>query len=306
MLPGTVAATTLHQYRDVVRLYVVPHVGRKRLRSLTAADVSKMVRALADEGRAPNTARLARSVLRRALRWAEHEGMVVRNVAAIAFGPRVPTPEGRTLTLDEARSFLTSIEGHRLEAAWIVMLGVGLRRGELLGLSWDDVALKAKAPTLTVNRALRRLRTSGLELTEPKTRQSRRNVHLPRAVAAALTEHRRRQAAEQLAAGPEWVDRPLGADLVFRTPFGTAVDPDNFRNITYTVTDAAGIGRWSPHELRHSAASIMLAMGVPMKTVSETLGHSSIRVTSDVYAHLMPAARQEAADAVDAALWGDG
>ncbi len=114
----------------------------------------------------------------------------------------------------------------------------------------------------------------------------------------ALRQHRRRQAEEQLLAGPEWVARPLGADLVFRTPFGTAVDPDNFRNLTYRVTEAAGLGRWSPHELRHSAASLLLAMGVPLKLVSDVLGHSSIRITADVYGHLLDDAKAEAANAM--------
>jgi integrase len=99
------------------------------------------------------------------------------------------------------------------------------------------------------------------------------------------------------------VRRPLGADLVFRTPVGTAVDPDNFRNLTYRVTEAAGLGRWSPHELRHSAASLLLAQGVPLKIVSETLGHASIRITADVYGHLLEPAKAEAADAMERALW---
>jgi integrase len=102
-----------------------------------------------------------------------------------------------------------------------------------------------------------------------------------------------------------WVARPLGLDLVFRTPDGSALDPDNFTHTTYAATLHAGVGRWSPHELRHSAASLLIAQGVPLKVVSETLGHSSIRVTSDVYGHLLEPAKQEAAEAMSAALWGE-
>ena len=301
-LPGTVAPTTLHHYGDVVRLYVLPHLGRKRLASLTPSDVREMTQALTAAGKSPNTVRLARSILRRALRTAEQDGLVTRNVAAIADGVKVPQREGRTMTQAQAQAFLAHVHGHRLGAAWVTQLGLGLRRGELLGLSWADLKLDATPPTLTVNRALKRLSGVGLILSDTKTRQSRRTLPMPTAVATALSDHRRRQLAERLTAGPEWVAAPLGADLVFRTPFGTAADPDHWRQSTYAATIAAGIGRWSPHELRHSAASLLMAMGVPLKVISESLGHSSIRITSDVYAHLMADAQSTTAAAMDRAF----
>ncbi|MEO6651202.1 MAG: site-specific integrase [Ilumatobacteraceae bacterium] len=150
---------------------------------------------------------------------------------------------------------------------------------------------------------MKRIPGAGLVLEDVKTAGSRRTVYLPDNVGGALRAHRARQAAERLLAGPEWEAKPLGVDLVFRTPFGTAMDPANFRHACYAVTEAAGLGQWSPHELRHSAASLLIAMGVPLKVVSETLGHSSIRVTADVYGHLLEPARQEAAEAMNRALW---
>jgi len=311
VLPGSVSAATESNYATVVALYIRPHLGRKRLRTLQARDVTRMLRDLEAAGLAPNTRRLARSVLRRTLRWAEVEGFVARNVAALADGVKLATPEGRSLTPHQARTLLTYLDGHRLEAAFTVALALGLRRGELLGLAWSDIDLDATPPRLTVARSLKRLRPapgqpSRLVLDDTKTRQSRRTVHLPGPAASALRAHRRRQVTERLAAGDLWTEHPLGADLVFRTEAGTAVDPDNFRNVCYKVTVAAGVGRWSPHALRHSAASILLAQGVPLKLVSETLGHSSIRVTADVYTHLMEPARTEVADAMTAALWGAG
>lgn len=304
VLPGTVAAGTLDNYRNVARLYVIPHVGRIELGKLTPHDVERMLRKLNDEGRSTNSQRLARSVLRRALRRAEQQGVLSRNVAAVADGVKVTTSKGRALTEEQARTLLDATRGDRLEAAWIVALSLGLRRGELLGLTWDDVVMESTPPLLVVRRALRRQPGVGLVLDETKTRGSRRTVHLPRVVADALASHRRRQLEERMVAGPLWVARPLDADLVFRTPFGTPVDPDNFRQATYRLTERALGTRWSPHSLRHSAASILLAQGVPLKTVSEMLGHSSIRITSDVYGHLLAPARQEAADAMDRAFGG--
>ncbi len=310
VLPGSVAKGTETNYRDVVNYYVRPALGRKHLRTLQARDVTKMLRDMAAAGKSPNTQRLARSVLRRALRWAEVEGMVARNVAALADGVKLGGEEGEGLTAEQARKFLAHLRsvdngaGHRVAGAYTVALALGLRRGELLGLSWSDVDLEATPPRLTVRRALKRHDDAGLVLEEPKTRQSRRTIHLPAPVVADLRRHRTRQAEERLKAGELWEPLPLGADLVFRTETGTAVDPDNFRNVTYKLTEAAGIGRWSPHQLRHSSASLLLAQRVPLKVISEVLGHSSIRVTADVYGHLLDDAKSEAATAMESALWG--
>lgn len=310
-LPGTVATRTVDNYGEVVRLYISPHIGRRKLRNLTPDDVTAMIRALDADGKSTNTQRLARSVLRRALRRAQQEGSIIRNVAAIADGPKVRAKEGRTLTPQQARTFLEHIATtdderiRRSEAAWVVMLSLGLRRGELLGLRWEDLKLDTDPPTLSVGLALKRTYELGLVVEEPKTKGSRRTVVLPSPVVAKLRTHRARQAEERLRAGGEWVESPLGHDLVFRTPFGTALDPDNLKNMTYKATQAAGLGKWSPHELRHSAASILFAQGLQMKDISEVLGHSSIRITADVYAHLITPSTK-AADAMNDALFRGG
>lgn len=304
-LPGTVARSTEQQYRDVVKLYVRPHLGRRRLANLTPSDVTLMVRGLEVGGYSANTRRLARSVLRRALRWGQHEGTVARNVASIANGVRLEAEEGRTLTPEQARALLTEAAGDRLGAAFTVALSMGLRLGELLALAWDDVELGAEPARLTVRRSIQRHKGAGLVMSSTKTSRSRRTLHVPAPAGAELRAHRRRQASEQLAAGELWEPLPLGLDLVFRSEVGTAIDPANFRKRVYGLTVAAGLGRWSPHELRHSAASLLIAQGVRLELISELLGHSSIRITKDVYGHLLDASRSEAADAMSVALWGD-
>ena len=194
---------------------------------------------------------------------------------------------------------LAEAAGDRLEAAYLIALALGLRRGEVLGLRWSDLNLEADDPTLTVRQQLLRMR-AGLGLSDVKTARSRRTLHVPAPVVDALRAHRARQSSERLLAGPEWKG---DKDLVFTTPFGTPVDPDNFKNRVAKLAASAGLGHWTTHELRHSCASLLLAMGVPLEVVSETLGHSSIRVTKDVYGHLMAPARKEAAKAIQQALW---
>ena len=127
-------------------------------------------------------------------------------------------------------------------------------------------------------------------------------MHLPEFVVAALRRHRRLQAAERLAAGELWEAAPLGHSLVFRTPAGTAMDPANLYHALQRLTAEVLGDPWSVHELRHVAASMMLAAGVPLKVVSESLGHSSIRVTADIYAHVLDEARAEAASKLQALL----
>src|SRR5690606_3559470 len=137
-------------------------------------------------GYSQNARRLARSVLRRAIRWAEVEGMVSRNVAALANPVRVERPEGRTMTPEQARAFLDHIKGDRNEALFVVALTLGLRVSELIAVSWDDVNLDppdGQRPTLTVRRGIKRVKGEGLMIGGLKTKTSRRTVHLPEATA---------------------------------------------------------------------------------------------------------------------------
>lgn len=299
-----IAQTTADGYRRVVRLYINPTVGRVRLEELAPAHVRRMLTDLRDQGLSPNTQRLARSVLRRALRTAEVEGYVTRNVAALVDGVRLGRPKGRTLTPDQARTLLTAAHGTEYEALVTVLLSLGLRKGEALGLCWDDLDLDSTPATLTVRQALKKASDGSTYLDEPKTAGSRRVVHIPRPVVETLRRHRVGQAEERLAFGSGWGGRWAGHDLVFTTSIGTPHDPDKVNRAVKNLTATAGLGTWTPHELRHSAASLLLAQGVPLKQVSDLLGHASIRITADVYGHLLEPAKTEVADAMETALWG--
>ena len=308
-LPGAVTGTTLDDYRHTVRLHLSPQLGRKRLAKLTVRDVDELWAAKRAAGYKPNSVRIMRAVLRRALAQAEREGLVSRNVAALSQPPRVAQPEGRSLTIDQARALLEAAKGDRLEAAYLLLLSYGLRRGELLGLCWDD--LDRDRHTLEVRRAVRRRKCARLddgnyadgngsrvELGELKTRRSRRVLYLTPGVVQALEAHSSRQALERADAGPLWA----GSGLIFTSLVGTPIDPDNFAKAFVRLCRSAGLGHWHPHEARHSAASVMLAQGVPLEVVSEVLGHSSIAITKDVYGHLAEGAKRAAAERMAAAL----
>lgn len=308
-VPGSVAGGTLDDYAHTVRLHLEPTLGRKKLARLTLAEVDALWAKKREAGYKPNSIRIMRAVLRKALAQAEREGLVSKNVAALSQAPRLSQPEGRSLSIEQARTLLDAAEGDRLEAAYLLLLSYGLRRGELLGLAWPD--LDSKTGTLAVRQSVHKRKTSRgqdgtypggvadrVELAELKTRRSRRVLYLTPGIMTTLEHHASQQHDERVAAGSLWMDR----GLIFTSLVGSPIDPDNFAKQFVRLCKTAGLGHWHPHEARHSAASVMLAQGVPLEVVSEVLGHSSIYITKDVYGHLVEGAKRDAAERMAAAF----
>jgi integrase len=315
---GLLAESTRDSYAESVRLHIKPALGRHRLSKLRAEHVDEFIAAKREVRKRdgsrkykPNSLRIMRSTLRKALNDAVRAARLSRNVVIASEPISIPRRAQQYLTLDEAKTLLAAVQEDRLAALYIVLLSLRLRRGKALALHWSDVDLQRE--TVTIRRSLKRVRnpslpdgarprpSTRLEIGEPKTKDSWRTQALPQPVVAALRAHRSRQLAERTAA-PWW-----GNDqLVFTTPVGTAIDPANIAKHLSTVAEQAGLGHRNPHQLRHSAATIMLAQGVPLHEVSEVLGHSSITITKDVYGHLVAERRRLAADAMGYALFGRG
>jgi integrase len=183
---------------------------------------------------------------------------------------------------------------HRMHALYMLVLTTGMRQGELLGLKWADVDLSAE--TLAVRRSLQSQRGNGLAFTEPKTARSRRSIHLAQKAVAALRAHQDRQAFERRAAGEAWTE----SGLVFCDPTGAPLSPTNETKRFQRAVTAAKLPPIPFHDMRHTAASILLSRGVHVKLVSEMLGHSTIVLTLDTYSHVIPAMHADAAAAMDA------
>ncbi len=304
-LGGRVAPATEGLHRDNVRLHLKPQLGANRIDKLTVADCdqvwSRKLQTLS-----PNTVRLIRATLSKALSAAEREGLIPRNVAAGSQPIRIPAPQGRALTVEQSRQLLAIARTDRLYAAYLIGISYGLRRGELLGLRWID--LDSRRETLAVRQAVKRERNpagqsgsrSRLVIGELKGAKSARTLQLTAPVLDALRLHRKLQAAERLAVGAAWQD----TGLIFTTTIGTVVEPRNFYRGFTKLTQRAGLGHWHPHELRHSAASVMLGMGVPLHVVSEVLGHQSIVLTMNTYGHLIGGMHRDAAETMSRALAG--
>ncbi len=286
---------TLESYEYSVRAHIAPRIGSISLSALTALDVDEMVAGLLRAGVGRRSVEYALTVLRVALNRAVRQGRLTINVALAATKPRVTAREARPLAPDEVLRLLDAVAGDRLEAMWITAVALGLRRGELTGLMWKDIDIAAG--TLTVARTLHYVPGQAFELREPKTRRSRRTLALPDVVAAALQDHRRRQLEERLQAGAPW----KVAELVFTTSEGGPLSGSTLVHALHRHCAAAGLPAIRFHDLRHTAASIMVAGGVPLRTVQEVLGHSTISITADVYTHIAPAPI-EAAEAMQKVL----
>ncbi|MEU8825890.1 tyrosine-type recombinase/integrase [Streptomyces sp. NPDC048636] len=294
---------TYQGYESVVRVHLTPGLGRKKIRTLRAAEVRVWLRRVATECQCCKNGwdetrdkavccaageccgsylsrRMVQSihaVLRNALQNAVREELIVRNVAQLV---QVPTPSygtGKGLSVAEARLLLKESQDDRLHALYVVALAMGMRRGELLGLRWDAVDLDRGS--LIVERSLQRV-DGELTLVMPKTDSSIRTIPLPALVTKALIAHQERQKQERAAAGIRWKE----TGLVFTSRVGTPIEPDNIRRSWDPLRRRLGL-EMRFHDLRHTCVTLLLDLGVPPHVVRQIAGHSDIGVTMKVYAH---------------------
>lgn len=235
-----------------------------------------------------------------ALSHAERRDLVRRNVARLTKVPSGAATARRALSVSEAQSLLKAVDGDRLEALVATGVALGLRPGELLGLSWRDL----EAGIVHLHQQLKRENNRPV-LGELKTAKSRRSLRCPPAMVDALRRRRELQADERAAAGRQWAEEWAGAQLVFTTASGRPIDASNLRRDFRQACERAGIGRWTPYEMRHSAASLMSAAGVPLEHVADVLGHDSTRMAALVYRHVLAPTVEAGAAPMQALLTSD-
>jgi integrase len=287
------------RYRDVVRLHLIPTLGRHKLSALRPDAIQSLYAAKLTEGLAPGTVEKIHNVLHRALEMAVKWRYLSRNPADDVDKPTVrrgdihpPEPSDLTRLVDAAEA-----AHDRLAPLWALAIYTGCRQGELLGLDWQDVDLERG--TLTVRRCLTRASNHVPQFGLPKSDKSRRTVSLPAVAVAMLRAHKARQAEERLTTGPDWADD----GLVFTTRIGTPLIRRNVLRDFHTAPRRAGLRQTVRfHDLRHAHATLMLRAGVPLKVASGRLGHSSIGITADLYQHIAPDMDADAAERAAAAL----
>jgi integrase len=301
VLPARVTPRTLGSYRWAIEEHLKPGLGSRRLDKLTPDEVDAFLKAKADAGLSRSSVVRFRGLLGQALRWAERRGMVARNVATLSDLPvdTKPAEHGRALTANEALRFLDACEHHRLGAMWTLQMALGLRPGEVAGLSWQDLDLEAEVPVVHVRSNLR-WTLQEPELVAPKTSKSRRTLAIPARAVAALRRHREAQALERMVLGQHWPAQ--WSALVFTTEAGTPCDPPNVRRHLRKVAAAAGIGVVKPYDLRHTAATMLAESGAPLEHIADQLGHEDTNMGRHVYVHVKAPHIAVAVDPMDRLL----
>jgi integrase len=304
-IKSTVRATTYLSYKGHVEIHINPELGRFPLQKLTGAHINAFYSKLMSEKKtvgeeempkyAPATVRRVHATLHRALRDAVRWNHLQRSPADSADPPRVSASdtEMKTWAASQLQTFLRSERESRLYPLWLLLATTGMRRGEVLGLKWDDVDFAARRI------AVRRTRVvTGYEcqVSEPKTRRGRRLIALDQATAAALGSLRTTQKKERLAWGPAWKD----TGYVFILENGEPYHPERVSKLFAQAAKQAGLPRIRLHDLRHTYATLALSAGVHPKVISERLGHASIAITLDCYSHCLPTLSEEAAARVAA------
>jgi integrase len=300
-------ASTYHSYKRTIELHVIPTLGKVPMSRVMPEDLDALYAKLLESGRrnkrggplSPASVRYVHRVLRKAFGDAVRKGTLVRNPASLADPPKdsaeVDGSEMHVWTAAELARFLAAISEERLFPAYHLAACTGMRRGEILGLRWADVDLTAKR--VSVRQALITVAYE-MRLSDVKTAAGRRTIDINRGDVQVLANWRRRQAEERLLVGPAWEDH----GLVFCRPDGTPIHPERLSRTFDQLVARHALPPVRLHDLRHTHASLLLKDGVPIKVVSERLGHASATFTMNTYQWLLPGMQAEAAAAFERIL----
>lgn len=304
----TCAPKTTESYASMLKLHIVPVIGRTKLKDLRTPEIDRMLRAMTDAGLSARTVTYCRAVLRAALNYALDARLITFNPAAHATVPKRVKKEQEWLKPAQSRALLEQAQKPAkdggdpdLTPMITVALYTGLRIGELCGLRWQDIGLPDKQ--LRVRQTVSWVHKSGeharsWQFGQPKTEKSARTLALSASTIAALTVQRDRQTFWRRDAKDRWND----LDLVFSSTTGTPLDHSNLTRRLHKLLRAADLPQMGWHGLRHSAASLLAAQRVPMRLIMEQLGHSQMSLTSDLYAHIAPSMLEGNADALEKAM----
>jgi len=297
---------TLRTYSDLVKHHIAPGLGEIPLGKLSPQSVRELLNARLAAGLSPRTVKHILVTLRGALAVAFKDGQIPRNVAALVDPPRVPKYEAKVFDPEQARAFLEAARGFRLETAFTTAVALGMRQGEILGLQWSDVDFETAS--LAIRAALQRVDSKLIQV-ETKSERSRRQVPIPATCLSSLANHKRAQDREREWAGSRWHE----TGYVFTTRIGTPMDPRDLLREYYRITRPKPKSKDTPppalgfpairfHDLRHSAATLLLAQGVSPRYITELLGHSQVSFTMQTYAHVLPQIQKEVAAKMDEIL----
>ncbi len=289
----TLRQKTAEQYGRTIQKYIVPRIGSLALNELRLATIEQFYSELLLDGMGVRLVRIIHSILHRALNKAVIYDLLIKNPTQGAALPKYKHAEMKFLDESQIPAFLLAAQGSQYEALHYIAITTGMRQGELFGLQWAD--LHWNSGMLYVQRQSQRAAGKGWWFEEPKTRSGKRPILLGENTLQKLREHYEKQQLLRAFAGDAWHD----LNLIFPNTVGNPGDPANLRHDFLKVLEQAGLPQIRFHDLRHTAASLMLNKDVPVITVSKRLGHAKPSTTIDIYGHLYPESREVAARVMD-------
>ncbi len=299
--------TAYLSYEMNLRLHVKPYVGHIPLRALQAGELQRLFNNLQKDGRnrewdkgatpglSLETVHKIRTIVKAALTQAVDNDLIIKNPAKATKLPPIQKKEVVPFTSKEAEKFLDTARASRLFAGYYLDMFTGMRRGEMLGLMWDD--FNWTVPNFEIKRELVAIKDETtckyyLDFQPPKTPKSKRTIPLTDEMVKVLKSHRARQAEERLFFGQSYHDE----DLVFCTEDGRRIWPRNFNRQYASLLKKAGVDYKKPHTMRHTCATLLLESGEDLKNVQEILGHSKLATTADIYTHVNDKTKKKALD----------
>jgi integrase len=282
----TLRPKTLEAYEYLVRLHIKPELGAIKLSALRPDQLQNLYSVKLNSGLSRRTVQFIHSVLHKSLDQAYKWGLVTRNVSDLVDPPSVKRHAPVTFSPAQVKQLLASCRKDRMYPILALAVSCGLREGEVLGIFYEDIDWKNN--TIHIQHAVQYLIGKGLIITEPKTDKARRTIAVPDFVMVALKQHCDSQNTNQ--------------GLIFKTSNGTPFSPRNVIRYFKQTLEKAGLPEIRFHDLRHTAATLLLSEGVHPKVVQEMLGHSQINLTLDTYSHVLPSMQQEASEKMNGLL----
>ncbi len=284
-------AHTRETYQWAIEDIIKPRMGNLHLDQVTTLRLDDFFRSLLEDF-AAKSVQLVRTVLNQAFKRAIRWKLILHNPVTDTEPIKADEGIARALTTEQAKAVLAAAEPHRLGLAIRLALTLGLRRGEVCGLRWEDIDLDGG--TLTVNGSLGFVQGKGVVYGPPKTAASQRSFFLPGSLLRAIQRHRTHQEIERKAM--DWKESPY---LFLATKSGDVLSPNSLNFAFRKVLKQAGLQGFRFHDLRHSCASLLNSEGVRIKTISAFLGHSKVSITSDLYIHLFESDLNDAAEVME-------
>ena len=282
----SIKPSTYKRYDTMIHNYMIPSLGGIKLQQIKPEHIQKMINSLGEQGLSPRTIQYVHRVLSMALSQAVENEILLKNPAKPTNLPKRRKKEARALTRDEQAAFINALNDDPLEKAIKFVLATGVRVGEMLALTWNDIDFDNGK--VKINKNLQRI-DGNIIITTPKTEKGKRDIPLLPETAQLLKTQKKHQLEQRLKAGSAWEK----GEYVFSTSLGTPLDKSNINRTIHRICKTEGIKPFSVHVLRHTFATRGLEAGIDLKVMQEILGHASLAMTADTYSHVMPDKKKE-------------